>query len=134
MALIELIEFKALGDERGCLISLEQKYNIPFELRRVYYLYGTEEGASRGFHAHKALEQVAICVAGRCRFVLDDGRNREEIVLDSPEKGLYIGNNIWREMYDFSTDCVLLVLASELYDESDYIRDYAEYLSVANGA
>ncbi|HHR6080931.1 TPA: sugar 3,4-ketoisomerase [Providencia alcalifaciens] len=128
MKLINTIEFKKLGDERGSLISLEQHKNIPFEVKRIYYIFGTKEGVSRGFHAHKNLEQVAICLKGSCRFLLDDGKNKEEIVLNDPSIGLYISNVTWREMHDFSEDCVLIVLASELYDESDYIRDYNEFL------
>lgn len=127
MKLINTIEFKKLGDDRGSLISLEQHRNIPFEVKRIYYIFGTKEGVSRGFHAHKNLEQVAICVKGSCRFLLDDGKNKEEIVLDDPSIGLYISNVTWREMHDFSEDCVLIVLASELYDESDYIRNYQDF-------
>ncbi|EJF7711641.1 WxcM-like domain-containing protein [Providencia rettgeri] len=128
MKLINTIEFEKLGDDRGSLVSLEQYKNIPFEVKRIYYIFGTKEGISRGFHAHKNLEQVAICVKGSCRFLLDDGKNKEEIILDNPSIGLCIKNIIWREMHDFSEDCVLLVLASELYDESDYIRNYQEFL------
>jgi dTDP-4-dehydrorhamnose 3,5-epimerase-like enzyme len=127
MKLINTIEFKKLGDERGSLISLEQNKNIPFEVKRIYYIFGTKEGVSRGFHAHKNLEQVAICVKGSCRFLLDNGKDKEEIVLDDPSIGLYISNVTWREMHDFSEDCVLIVLASELYDEADYIRNYSEF-------
>ncbi|CAG9434745.1 TPA: sugar 3,4-ketoisomerase [Providencia alcalifaciens] len=127
MKLINTIEFKKLGDDRGSLISLEQHKNIPFEVKRIYYIFGTKEGVSRGFHAHKNLEQVAICVKGSCRFLLDDGKNKEEVILNDPSVGLYINNVTWREMHDFSEDCVLIVLASELYDESDYIRNYTEF-------
>lgn len=128
MSLIQLIDFDLLGDERGQLVSLEQHGNIPFEIKRIYYMYGMKSDLPRGFHAHKNLEQVAICINGQCRFVLDDGVNREEVVLSSPKKGLYIDNNKWREMHDFSEGCILMVLASELYDESDYIREYGEFL------
>ncbi len=128
MKLVNTIEFQKLGDERGSLVSLEQNKNIPFEVKRIYYIFGTKEGVSRGFHAHKNLEQVAICVKGSCRFLLDDGKNKEEVVLNDPSIGLYISNVTWREMHDFSEDCVLIVLASELYDESDYIRDYNVFL------
>ncbi|EMM5120254.1 sugar 3,4-ketoisomerase [Providencia stuartii] len=129
MKLINTIEFKKLGDDRGSLVSLEQNKNIPFEIKRIYYIFGTKNGVSRGFHAHKNLQQVAICVKGSCRFLLDDGKTKEEIILDSPDTGLYINNFIWREMHDFSEDCVLMVLASELYDESDYIRNYQDFLN-----
>lgn len=125
----DLISFQEITDGRGGLISLEQNRNIPFEIKRVYYIYGTPEDVRRGFHAHKALEQVAVCVKGSCTFLLDNGRERVECKLDTPSKGLYIGNMIWREMYDFSEDCVLIVLASELYDEADYIREYDNFLS-----
>jgi dTDP-4-dehydrorhamnose 3,5-epimerase-like enzyme len=132
VSLVQLIDFKPLGDERGELISLEQNGNIPFEIKRVYYIFNTQEGVARGYHAHKALEQVAVCVKGSCLFVLDDGDHKESVKLDSPSTGLYIGNNTWREMHDFSKDCVLMVFASELYDESDYIRDYDEFLKVVS--
>lgn len=128
MKLVNTIEFKTLGDDRGSLVSLEQNKNIPFEVKRIYYIFGTKEGVSRGFHAHKNLQQVAICVKGSCRFVLDDGHNKDEIILDNPNIGLHINSFMWREMHDFSEDCVLVVLASELYDESDYIRDYQIFL------
>ncbi|EKN4261927.1 sugar 3,4-ketoisomerase [Escherichia coli] len=128
MKLVNTIEFKKLGDDRGSLVSLEQNKNIPFEIKRIYYIFGTKDGVSRGFHAHKNLQQVAICVKGSCRFLLDDGRTKEEIILDKPDTGLHINSFIWREMHDFSEDCVLMVLASELYDEDDYIRDYNDFL------
>lgn len=128
MTLANIIEFQILGDDRGSLISLEQHKNIPFNVKRIYYIFGTKEGVSRGFHAHKNLQQVAICVKGSCRFVLDDGHNKDEIILDNPNIGLHINSFMWREMHDFSEDCVLIVLASELYDESDYIRDYQVFL------
>lgn len=127
MSLIKTIELDLLGDERGSLISLEENKNIPFEIKRVYYILDTVQGVARGFHAHKNLQQVAVCVKGSCRFILDDGAHRESVVLDSPSIGLYIDNNKWREMHDFSEDCVLMVLASEHYDEADYIRDYDKF-------
>lgn len=124
MTLINTIEFRTLGDERGSLTSLEQNKNIPFDIKRIYYIYDTKEGISRGFHAHKNLEQIAICIKGSCRFLLDDGNHREEIILNKPNIGLHIKGILWREMHDFSKDCVLVVIASEYYNESDYIRDY----------
>ena len=128
----ELIHFKEITDGRGGLVSLEQHQNIPFEIKRIYYIYGTPADTRRGFHAHKALEQVAICVKGACSFLLDNGKEKVDFRLDSPTTGLYIGNNIWREMYDFTEDCVLMVLASELYDEADYIRDYDQFLQAVS--
>ena len=124
----ELIKFKIRGDERGSLIAIEGGYDIPFEIKRVYYIFDTKKGVERGFHAHIKLKQICIAVKGSCTFVLDDGKKREEIKLDRPDKGLFIEGLIWREMKDFSPDCVLVVLASEHYDESDYIRDYQKFL------
>lgn len=131
MTLINIIDFATLGDERGALVALEANRQIPFDIKRVYYIYGTVQGVARGFHAHKALKQVAIAVRGSCRFVLDDGNERVEVLLDNPAQGLLIESFMWREMHDFSADCVLMVLADQLYDESDYIRDYDYFLSVA---
>ncbi len=125
---IELLNFKTLGDERGSLIALEENYNTPFAIKRVYYIFDTKSAVRRGYHAHKDLKQIAICVSGSCKFLLDDGCTKENVLLDSPNKGLLIEGLIWREMYDFSKDCVLLVLASEHYNEDDYIRDYSLFL------
>lgn len=127
MSLIKLISLPSHGDERGSLISLESLTSVPFEIKRVYYLFGTKRHVIRGFHAHKNLKQLAICVSGSCRFELDNGIARESVLLNSPDLGLLVEDMTWREMHDFSEDCVLLVLASELYDESDYIRDYNEF-------
>lgn len=133
MSLIKWIDVQNLGDDRGSLVALElgADKTVPFDIRRVYYIYNTGKGVSRGYHAHKNLSQVAICIAGKCRMVLDDGQKREEAWLDSPIKGLLIEGMVWREMHDFSDDCVLLVLASEHYDESDYIRDYRTFVELA---
>jgi dTDP-4-dehydrorhamnose 3,5-epimerase-like enzyme len=134
MRLIKWIDFQSLGDERGSLVAVEigMEKAVPFDIKRVYYIYHTAGGVSRGYHAHKKLKQVAICLAGKCRMVLDDGNSREEVWLDSPTKGLVIEDMVWREMHDFSQDCVLLVLASEHYDESDYIRSYEDFIKQVN--
>lgn len=132
--LVKLIDFPPLGDDRGSLVALEANKTVPFEIKRVYYIFGTKQGVARGFHAHKALKQVAVCVTGSCRMLLDDGQNKEEILLDSPTKGLVIEDLVWREMHDFTPDCVLLVLASEHYDEVDYIRDYEDFLKETKNA
>lgn len=126
--LINLIDFKVLGDERGSLIALESNRQVPIEIKRVYYLYATKADVARGFHAHKKLRQIAVCLSGSCRFVMDDGKKKQEIILATPEKGLLIDAMLWHEMYDFSDDCVLMVLADQVYDESDYIRDYSSFL------
>jgi dTDP-4-dehydrorhamnose 3,5-epimerase-like enzyme len=132
VSLIKTINFKSLGDQRGSLVALEGNKGVPFDISRVYYIYGTKDGVSRGFHAHLNLNQVAVCLAGSCRFVLDNGKQKEEMILDSATKGLLIENLIWHEMHDFSPDCILIVLASDYYSESDYIRDYQVFLEVAN--
>ena len=131
MSLINLIEFHRLGDDRGGLISLEQNQNIPFDIKRVYYIFDTKQGVARGFHAHKDLQQVAICVKGSCRFILDNGVQRESVILDKPNIGLSIDNMMWREMHDFSDDCVLMVIANHHYDEADYIRNYDDFLTAS---
>ncbi|WP_260409569.1 FdtA/QdtA family cupin domain-containing protein [Pseudomonas cichorii] len=134
--MMKWIDFPALGDERGELVALEigMEKAIPFDITRVYYIYRTGEGVSRGFHAHHNLKQVAICVSGKCRMVLDNGSEREEIWMDSPTKGLLIDRMVWHEMHDFSEHCILLVLASEHYDESDYIRNYSSFLAEIKNA
>ena len=130
---IKLIPLQTHGDDRGALVALEEGYNIPFEIKRVYYLFKTKEGVRRGLHAHKSLKQVAIAVRGSCRFSLDNGKERIEFLLDNPAQGLLIESFMWREMYDFSDDCVLMVLANQLYDESDYVRDYSDFLKKTKG-
>lgn len=124
---VKTYSFVPHGDDRGQLVALEEYKDFPFAVKRVYYIYDTLEDVVRGHHAHKCLKQILICVHGSCKIHLDNGHETEEVLLDKPTKGLYIENDMWREMYDFSPDAVLLVLASELYDESDYIRDYDEF-------
>ncbi|MBR1458066.1 MAG: WxcM-like domain-containing protein [Oscillospiraceae bacterium] len=125
--------FQPHGDERGQLVALEEYKDIPFEIKRVYFMYDTLEGVRRGFHAHKSLEQILICIHGSCKILLDNGREKKVVPLEKPYEGLYVSNDMWREMFDFSPDAVLLVLASELYDERDYIRDYDEFLAFIKG-
>lgn len=130
MSLIRLVEFPVIPHETGSLSVYEQSDKIGFDIKRIYCLTRLALGAARGSHAHRALRQVAVCLSGSCRFILDDGKTREDVVLDNPGIGLHIGTYIWREMKDFSSDCVLMVIASELYSEPDYIRDYDEFLQV----
>lgn len=124
--------FQPHGDERGQLIAIEELNDIPFEIKRIYYMYDTREGVVRGHHAHKSLEQILICVRGSCKIRLDNGKEKKVVALGKPHEGLYVSNVIWREMYDFSPDAVLMVLASSVYDEADYIRDYEEFLKYVN--
>lgn len=123
--------FQQHGDERGNLVAIEEN-DIPFQIKRVYYMFDTKSDVRRGFHAHKSLEQLLICIHGSCMIHLDDGEEQQEIKLDVPYEGIYLNNAIWREMYDFSEDAVLMVLASEPYEESDYIRDYNDFLKYIN--
>lgn len=130
MSLVEFFNIQTLGDDRGLLHVLEENKSIPFDIKRVYFLTATATGVSRGFHAHKQLEQAAVCLSGQCRMLLSDGRTTESVVLDSPGKVIRIGKMVWHEMHDFSSDCVLLVLASDYYDEHDYIRDHEQFLGI----
>lgn len=123
-------QFQQHGDERGMLVALEEYNDIPFEIKRVYYMYDTKKGVHRGFHAHKSLEQILICITGSCKVLLDSGKEKKIISLEKPYEGLYVPNNMWREMYDFSDGAVLMVLASEVYKEEDYIRNYDEFLNM----
>ncbi len=120
---------KVYGDNRGKLISIEAKKTVPFEIKRVYWIFDTIPDQIRGCHSHKNMEQIVVAIDGSCDFHLDDGKNKEIIRLNRPDIGLYIGKNIWREMHDFSYGCKLMVIASDYYKEEEYIRDYAEFLS-----
>lgn len=130
---IERIQFKKHGDDRGMLVSLEQERNVPFDIRRVYYIFATQPDVHRGRHAHRHLRQLAVALRGAVTIRVDDGRDSAEFVLDDPSEGLLLGDMMWRELYDFSDDCVLMVLADRLYDPDDYIVDYDAFLAEANG-
>ncbi|MCI8750326.1 MAG: WxcM-like domain-containing protein [Lachnospiraceae bacterium] len=122
--------FQQHGDERGMLVALEELKDIPFEIKRVYFMYDTKSDVHRGFHAHKTLEQILICIHGSCKVLLDNGKDRKIVSLEKPYEGLYISNDMWREMFDFSEDAVLMVLASDFYNEEDYIRDYQQFKEI----
>lgn len=124
----ELIDFPVVLDARGALTFIEQERHVPFDLKRVYYLYDVPSGATRAAHAHKNLQQVYICLSGSMDVHLDDGENKKTIHLNRPHYGLYLCPGIWRYIDNFSSNSVLMVLTNELYDEQDYIRDYDEYL------
>ena len=126
---IKRIEHQKHGDVRGMLISLEEGKNVPFPIRRVYYMFDTKPGVRRGFHAHRHLKQLAIAVRGSVRFHLDDGVDTAEVLLDDPAQGLLLDRSVWREMYDFSDDCVLMGLAAQRYDAGDYIPDYDQFIA-----
>ncbi|MDU0203699.1 sugar 3,4-ketoisomerase [Paenibacillus sp. MAH-36] len=126
----ELINNGKLGDERGLLSVIESHNTIPFEIKRVFYIYETKAGVRRGYHAHYKTRQALICVSGQCSVYLDNLSRKKDVILDSPTKILLLEPNDWHEMYDFSSDSVLLVLASHLYDPEDYIRDYQLFVEV----
>lgn len=128
--LIKWLDFPPLGDDRGSLVALEANKTIPFDIKRVYYIFGTKNNITRGMHAHRNLKQVMLCITGSCKIMLDDGKRREYVWLNSPVRGLLVENLVWREMLSFSPDCVLLVIASELYSEEDYIRNYETFKSL----
>ena len=125
------MEFPRHMDEYGSLVPIEASDSVPFDIKRVYYIYGVEKGVRRGFHSHADLEQVLICVSGHVRILVKTPWEEQAIFLDDPQKGLYIGPMVWREMFDFSGDAVLLVLAGDHYKVEDYIRDYNKYEQIA---
>ena len=126
-----LIKFKDITDKYGHLTPIEAKVDIPFEIKRVYYITRVEQNVKRGFHSHNKLHQVLICLNGSIKVRVINPNEEEIIELNDPSVGLYIGNYVWREMFDFTEGSVLLVLASENYDEADYIRNYDFYLEEA---
>ncbi|EAK8022212.1 FdtA/QdtA family cupin domain-containing protein [Campylobacter coli] len=128
----KILNFNVKSDSRGSLIALENLKEIPFEVKRIYYIYDTKPDFPRGAHAHKELEQVLIMMDGSCELVLNDGKDIKNIILNRPDVGLFIGKNIWREMKNFSYGAKLLVLASDFYNEKEYIRDYNEFLRMTN--
>ena len=132
MSFVKEIQLMALGDERGQLVVLEGNKTVPFEIKRVYYIYGVDTQIPRGFHAHKVTQQVAISIKGSCKMLMDDGEAKTTVLMDSPTQGVLIDVMQWHEMHDFSEDCILMVLASEYYDESDYIRDYDNFIKVVS--
>lgn len=127
---VKMYRFPPHGDDRGQLVAIEENKDLPFDVKRVYYIYDTLPGVRRGFHAHRNLQQILLCVNGTCKIHLDNGHDTAEVVLDKPNEGLYIANDMWREMYDFTPGTVLLVLASEYYDEADYIRNYDDFIKM----
>ena len=124
----EINEFSVFGDDRGNLIALEAHKDIPFDVKRVFYIYGVQKNLSRGHHAHYKTKQLLIVLNGSCKVTLDDGIQKETFSLNRRNLGLFQDAMIWSAMHEFSKDCVLLVLADRHYDESDYIRDYDYFI------
>lgn len=128
----KLIQIDQIGDRRGHISVIENNREIPFEVKRVYYLYDVPSGEARGGHAHKELQQLIIAVSGSFDIVVNDGNKKETFSLNRPNKGLYFPAGLWREINNFSSGAICLVLASHPYDETDYIRDYEDFLSYKN--
>ena len=126
----EIINFRESGDQNGKLIAIEGNKNIPFDIKRIFYIYGSNSDAIRGQHANRDSEFVLINVSGKCAIKLKNGKNERIVYLDKPNKGLYIPRMVWKDMYDFSKDSVLLVLANTYYNKDEYIKDFNEYLSI----
>jgi dTDP-4-dehydrorhamnose 3,5-epimerase-like enzyme len=129
-----LAELSVKGDDRGSLVALEMTREIPFKIARVYYIFGTQPGVVRGLHAHRQLQQFCVVVNGQLRMELDDGRKKASIILNRPDQGLFIGPGVWREMHDFSPDCVLMVLADAPHQEADYIRNKQEFINYVHSS
>ena len=127
-----VIELNKVHNRSGNLTAIEDRMQIPFDVRRIYYLYDVPGGAERGGHAHRRLQQLIVAASGCFDVVLDDGKNRKVVELNRPYYGLLVVPGIWRELINFSSGAICLVLASEKYDAGDYIRDYDEYLKYAN--
>lgn len=128
----KVLDFPDLGDERGFLVVVEGGQQIPFDIKRIFYIYGSDDTVVRGQHANLKSEFVLINVAGTSKVKVDDGKETRVINLDQPRMGLYISKMLWKEMYDFSPDSVLLVLSNEHYDGSEYIRNYDDYIKLLN--
>ena len=125
-----IINFKVMGDERGSLIAFEENQNVPFDIKRVFYIYGTQENISRGNHSHYKTKQLLVAVHGGCKVTLDDGNKKKTYTLNKANVGLLQKAMIWGTMHDFTEDCILMVFADTYYDESDYIRDYDKFLEI----
>ncbi|WP_396163598.1 sugar 3,4-ketoisomerase [Flavobacterium sp.] len=125
----KIINIPKIEDPRGNLSVIEKEV-VPFEIKRVYYLYDVPAGAERGGHAHKKLQQFLVALAGSFDVVLNDGKNEQTITLNKPFEGLLITNGIWRELKNFSSGAVCLVVASDVFEEEDYIRDFEEFLAI----
>lgn len=129
----KIINFADLGDERGKLVVIEGSQDIPFDIKRVFYIYGSDKTVVRGEHANQESEFVLINVAGKSKVRITDGNEEIIVELNKPMMGVYIPKMIWKDMYDFSSDSVLLVLASTHYDGREYIRNYDDYLQIVRG-
>jgi len=130
---VRILFFQECGDDRGKLVIAEGGRDIPFDMKRIFYIYGTEENVIRGQHANRKSKFVLINVSGTSKVLVKDGKGNERVIsLDRPHMGVYLPEMIWKDMYDFSKDSVLLVLSSEHYDPEEYIRDYEDFVREVN--
>ncbi len=130
---VKKFDFDIITDrstKQGSLVAVEEKIDIPFELKRIFYIYNLNSFTSRGAHAHKVSNQILICIHGSCEVLLDDGKENSSILLNKPNRGVLQENMIWGEMYNFSKDCILMVLSDTHYDPNDYITDYHQFLEL----
>lgn len=127
-----IVEFKQIHNRQGNITSIENSKSIPFDIKRIYYLYDVPGGAERGGHAHKELQQLIVAVSGCFDVVIDDGKNKKVVELNRPYYGLLVVPGIWRELINFSSGAICLVLASHKYDEHDYYRDYDKFIAFKN--
>ena len=123
-----LMELQAHGDDRGSLVAFQKGINSPFDVKRVFYIFDTKGDIARGCHANRHSQFLLVVINGSCRVKLDDGKNQLDILLNKPHQSLFIDKMVWKEMYEFSYNAVLLVLSSELYNEDEYIRNHAEFI------
>lgn len=126
----KILKFPQLGDERGHLVVVEGNKDIPFDIKRIFYIYGSDKDVVRGQHANRLSEFALINISGRCDVFVDDGRNQETIILDKPHQGIYLNKMVWKNMFNFSKDAILLVLSNEYYNSKEYIRDYEEFKKI----
>lgn len=127
--LSNIIEIPKIQDE-GFLCFAEEKKHIPFPIKRFYYIYDVDKGAIRGKHAHKETQQILFCLKGSIKIILDNGKEKEEVFLNNPNQGIFLDKMMWHDMVDFQKDTILFVVASDIYNESDYIRDYNNFISL----
>ncbi|WP_295701967.1 FdtA/QdtA family cupin domain-containing protein [Helicobacter mastomyrinus] len=127
----QLIDFSFFNDKDSVLVALQNNVNCPFEIKRVFYIFGVPSGGSRGEHANRISQFLFIALCGSCTIEVDNGRKQERFILDNPRQGLFLGAMMWKKMYDFSKDCVLLVLSDSYYDKDEYIYEYERFCGIA---
>ena len=129
---VELLILPEMGDEKGLLVAIENNKEIPFEIKRIFYIYKTTDNVIRGKHANKQSSFLLISVNGACKILVDNGKEKQIVELNQPNMALLLGSMIWKDMYDFSEDCILLVLSNEKYNLDEYVKDYDQFLKLIN--